>query len=72
MTALRRFLRSVVEGLRRLVVAIRHVRTGGASTRTQARTRAQAPPRRCSACRQPIPHSDDWRDHIKTDHPEWA
>lgn len=69
---LARIVRSVIEFLRRLFSAIRHVRTGGASTRTRARSRARAPMRRCSACHQPVPQSEDWRDHIATDHPEWA
>jgi sugar (pentulose or hexulose) kinase len=67
----RRVIRSVLAGLRRLVQAVRHVGTGGQTTRTAAVRRA-ARPVRCSACHQPIPQSDDWRDHLATNHPEWT
>lgn len=50
--------------LQRLFEAFRHVRTGGATTRQTAVRRATRPARRCDTCRQPVPHSDDWRDHI--------
>jgi len=69
--AVRRAVRSVIEFLRRLVWAARHVRTGGQSTRTAAVRRA-AQTQRCSACRQPIPTSGDWRDHLEEAHPEWV
>lgn len=61
---LKAFLRSIGEFLRRLFAAIRHVRTGGQSTRTAARRRAARPPRLCHECHQPIEHSDDWREHL--------
>lgn len=54
----------IVEFIRRLVAAVRHVRTGGASTRTAARKRADRPPRVCRECHQPIEQSRDWRDHL--------
>jgi hypothetical protein len=66
-----RIFRGIGEFLRRLVSAIRHVRTGGASTQRRAQKRASRPGM-CSACRQPIPQSDDWRDHLEEAHPEWA
>lgn len=50
--------------LRRWWAAVQHVRTGGRTTRTAARTRAARPPRTCKACHQPIQHSGDWRDHL--------
>ena len=50
--------------LQRLLEAIRHVRTGGASTRAVARRRAAAPPKKCRTCGQRIPHSADYRDHL--------
>lgn len=50
--------------VQRLLEAFRHVRTGGATTRRTAVRRAARPARRCTECRQPVPHSDDWRDHI--------
>lgn len=54
----------VIEFLRRLIEAWRHVRSGGRTTRTTATKRATAPPRRCTECRQIVPRSTDWRDHI--------
>lgn len=72
MEIVRRVLRSLVEFLRRLFAAIQHVRTGGRTTRRRAVRRASAPLRRCSACHQPVPHSEDWRDHLEERHPEWA
>lgn len=53
-----------LEFVRRLFGAIRHVRTGGATTRTTARRRAAAPARRCDSCHQAVRHSEDWRDHL--------
>jgi len=53
-----------IEWLRKLIEAWRHVRTGGATTRRTAVRRAARPARRCTECHQPVPHSDDWRDHI--------
>lgn len=50
--------------LQRLIEAFRHVRSGGRTTRRRARARAAAPPPRCRACKQPVPHSADWRDHL--------
>ena len=50
--------------LQRLLEAIRHVRTGGASTRARARRRAAAPPKKCRTCGQRLPHSSDYRDHL--------
>lgn len=61
---MKNFLHHVVEFIRRLVDAFRHVRSGGKTTRRAAVRRATAPPRRCAECRQPVPHSDDWRDHL--------
>lgn len=57
--------------IRRLVDAVRHVRSGGRTTRTRARARAAAPPRKCPECRQPVEHSPDYRDHLHDDVPEW-
>ena len=57
MTFLHRFIR-------RLIDAIRHVRTGGRTTVTRARARAAAPPRPCRCCGQAVHHSADWRDHL--------
>lgn len=54
----------IVMFFRRLLDAIRHVRTGGQSTRSRARSRAAAPPRPCTTCGQAVKTSDDWRDHI--------
>jgi hypothetical protein len=50
--------------LRRLIASFRHVRSGGASTRRKAARRAALPPRKCPTCRQPVPHSHDYRDHV--------
>lgn len=57
--------------IHRLIVAIRtwldafrHVQTGGKTTRTRAVRRATRPPDRCPSCRQPVPHSPDWQDHL--------
>ena len=70
---------ALAKGLHRLTVfsrdlarAFRHVATGGASTRARAQRRAARPPMRCSTCRQPLPQSTDWRDHLSQMHPEWA
>lgn len=54
----------VIGALRQLVDAVRHVGTGGASTRRRAVRRAEAPPAKCPRCHQPVKHSPDWRDHI--------
>lgn len=56
-----------IEFIRRIVEAVRHVRTGGRSTRARARARAAAPPRRCGCCGQPVQHSPDYRDHLGPD-----
>lgn len=66
MTARRRtgWFHTVIEFIRRLIEAVQHIRTGGRTTRTRAVRRASAPPRRCAECHQPVPHSDDWRDHL--------
>lgn len=72
MSVLRKMFRHVVEFVRRLVAAIRHVRSGGQTTVRRAHRRAAAPARRCSACHQPIEHSQDWRDHLDEQHPEWS
>jgi hypothetical protein len=69
---LRGFLHRVIEFFRRLIEAFRHVRTGGASTRVAATRRARRAPGRCSTCHQPIQHSQDWRDHLDQQHPEWV
>ena len=53
-----------VAAIRLWLAAIRHVATGGATTRRRAMKRATSPPARCPTCRQPIPHSGDWRDHV--------
>lgn len=50
--------------IRRLIEAVRHVRSGGQSTRTAAVRRSARPVRRCESCRQQVPHSTDWRDHL--------
>lgn len=55
---------SAIAFLVRLFEAFRHVRTGGRTTRTKAVRKTAAPPPRCPTCRQPIPRSADWRDHI--------
>ena len=55
----------IIEGLRRFLGAVRHVRSGGESTRARARSRAERPPRTCRACHQPLVHSTDWRDHLQ-------
>lgn len=54
----------ILEFLRKLFDAFRHVRTGGQTTRTRARRRAARPPRRCETCHQPVHHSADYRDHL--------
>lgn len=54
----------IVEFVKRLVAAIKHVRTGGATTRTAARRRAARPPTVCRTCHRPLEHSADWRDHL--------
>lgn len=66
MTARRRtgWFHAVIEFIRRLIEAIQHVRTGGRTTRSRARSRAARPPRPCPTCHQPVTHSDDWRDHL--------
>lgn len=53
-----------IQWVQRLVEAFRHVRSGGQTTRTRAVRRAARPPRRCTECHQPVPHSADWRDHL--------
>lgn len=55
---------TIIEFLQKLVAAIKHVRSGGKTTRTKARRKAEAPPEKCPTCHQPVPHSADWRDHI--------
>ncbi len=50
--------------IRRLIEAVKHVRSGGQTTVRKARRRATAPPRRCEKCHQPVQHSDDYRDHL--------
>lgn len=47
-----------------LLDAIRHVRSGGQTTRTRARTRAAAPGPPCRSCGQPTKNSTDWHDHL--------
>lgn len=64
-------LHVVVAAVRKLVDGWRHALTSGASTRRRARGRAEAPPRPCPTCHRPMPHSDDWRDHIGH-HPTWT
>lgn len=54
--------------IQRLLEAFRHVRSGGKTTRRRARARAAAPPAKCPTCRQPVQHSQDWRDHIDHGH----
>ncbi len=54
----------VIAWIERVLDAFRHVRSGGRTTRRRAVRKAAAPPRRCSECRQPVPHSSDWRDHL--------
>ncbi|MGE3414097.1 MAG: hypothetical protein AB7L91_17970 [Dehalococcoidia bacterium] len=56
----------LIEFLRRFVDAVRHVRSGGRTTRARAVRRAAAPPRRCACCGGPVNHSADWRDHLDT------
>lgn len=51
--------------IRRLIDAFRHVRTGGKTTRRRATARAIRPAERCPACRQPVPHSPHWEDHLE-------
>jgi hypothetical protein len=60
----RRSTYSLVALIARWIEAYRHVRSGGRTTRTAAVRKATAPPRRCPTCRQPMPHSADWRDHL--------
>lgn len=62
----------VVDFFRRLIDAFRHVRSGGQTTARRAQRRAAAPPRRCSACHQPVQHSADWQDHLHAPHPRAA
>lgn len=57
-------LHRAVEFTRALVAAVRHVRTGGRTTRTAAQRRADRPPRVCRTCHRPLEHSRDWRDHL--------
>ncbi|MDN5929503.1 MAG: hypothetical protein L0I24_00295 [Pseudonocardia sp.] len=57
-------IQRIVEFFRRLFTAIQHVRTGGQTTRRRAVRRATRPPQRCTECRQEVPHSSDWRDHL--------
>jgi len=54
----------IVIVLRTFIKAVRHVATGGRTTRTAAVRRATRPPDRCPRCHQTVPHSPDWRDHI--------
>lgn len=58
----------LIEFIRRFVAAVQHVRTGGQTTRRRAVRRAVRPPRLCPECRQPVPHSPDWRDHLDHQH----
>lgn len=55
--------------IRRVADAVRHVRSGGQTTRARAVRRAAAPPRPCACCGGPVGHSPDWRDHL--DPPDW-
>jgi hypothetical protein len=55
---------ALVVAIRRWGDAFRHVRSGGRTTRVRAIRRASAPPRRCTQCNQPIPHSRHWEDHL--------
>ena len=55
---------TVVALIARWFDAVRHVRTGGKTTRSAAVRKAAAPPPRCPHCHQPMKHSTDWRDHI--------
>lgn len=57
-------LHALVVAVRRFAEAVQHVRTGGRTTRQTAVRRATRPPDRCPSCHQPVPHSDDWRDHL--------
>lgn len=59
-----RVFHRIVEFVRQLVDAIRHVASGGQTTKRRAGRAASKPPRRCTQCHQPVWHSDDWRDHI--------
>jgi hypothetical protein len=60
---------SLLMSLLRLVEAFRHVRSKGQTTRRRAVARAARPPDRCPTCRQDVPHSPDWRDHVHDDLP---
>lgn len=53
-----------IQFVRRFIDAVRHVCTGGRTTRARAVRRAAAPPKRCPRCHQPVPHSSDPRDHL--------
>ena len=53
----------VVAAVARWLAAVRHVASRGASIRQRAARAAASPPARCPACRQPVQHSSDWRDH---------
>ncbi|WP_219413943.1 hypothetical protein [Pseudonocardia nigra] len=61
-------IHKVIEFIRELFDAFRHVRSGGRTTVRRARRRASAPPRRCPECRQRVEHSPDWRDHLGHTH----
>lgn len=54
----------VVAAVRAFVEAVKHVGTGGASTRRRAVRRAEAPPKPCPTCKRPMEHSNDWREHL--------
>lgn len=64
MSAFGKFFHRLIGFISNLVGAVRHVRSGGQTTRTRARTRAVRPPRRCGECGQHVAHSPDWRDHL--------
>lgn len=61
---MKNFPHNLVDFIRRFVEAVRHVCSGGQTTRRTAVRRANRPPERCETCRQPVRQSDDWRDHI--------
>lgn len=59
-------LHALLAAIQRFLDALRHVRTGGATTRRRAVRRAEAPPQKCPSCHQPVKHSPDWRDHLES------
>jgi hypothetical protein len=54
----------VVAAVRALLTAIEHVWTRGAKARARATRKAASPPAKCPTCRQPVPHSLDWHNHL--------